>query len=231
MRRTRYGAAVVAALAGSVVPPRLGIEAACLAGGGHALLALLLAKWLQRRSGVGRATSARFPPRQGCRHLIIATSRVVPGPPGRPPPRAPAWPSAAWWRTARCGRAIRSSAGWCAGCSSRAGELAEGSSGRRASQQRQPTAVFAPKSSPPAFRRGRLHMVGLDLDGKPLSRCSTHPRRRGGGYAFKTALRRGASPAFLARDHRRGATASDACTSLPGTRKGWIHSPPSATWC
>ena len=37
-----------------------------------------------------------------------------------------------------------------------------------------------------AFRRGRLHMVGVDLDGKPLSRCSSI-LAGDGGYAFKTA--------------------------------------------
>jgi CelD/BcsL family acetyltransferase involved in cellulose biosynthesis len=37
-----------------------------------------------------------------------------------------------------------------------------------------------------AFRRGRLHMVGLDLDGKPLARCSSI-LAGSGGYAFKTA--------------------------------------------
>jgi CelD/BcsL family acetyltransferase involved in cellulose biosynthesis len=37
-----------------------------------------------------------------------------------------------------------------------------------------------------AHRRGRLHMVGLDLGGKPLARCSSI-LAGSGGYAFKTA--------------------------------------------
>jgi len=45
---------------------------------------------------------------------------------------------------------------------------------------------FATEIFTAAFRRGRLHMVGLDLDGKPLARCSTI-LGGGGGYAFKTA--------------------------------------------
>ena len=45
---------------------------------------------------------------------------------------------------------------------------------------------FAAEIFGAAFRRGRLHMVGLDLDGKPLARCSTI-LGGSGGYAFKTA--------------------------------------------
>ena len=45
---------------------------------------------------------------------------------------------------------------------------------------------FAAEIFSAAFSRGRLHMVGLDLDGKPLSRCSTI-LAGDGGYAFKTA--------------------------------------------
>jgi CelD/BcsL family acetyltransferase involved in cellulose biosynthesis len=45
---------------------------------------------------------------------------------------------------------------------------------------------FATEIFGAAFRRGRLHMVGLDLDGKPLARCSTILAGNG-GYAFKTA--------------------------------------------
>jgi len=45
---------------------------------------------------------------------------------------------------------------------------------------------FATETFTAAFRRGRLHMVGLDLDGKPLARCSSI-MAGSGGYAFKTA--------------------------------------------
>ena len=45
---------------------------------------------------------------------------------------------------------------------------------------------FATEIFGAAFRRGRLQMVGLDLDGKPLSRCSSI-LAGDGGYAFKTA--------------------------------------------
>lgn len=45
---------------------------------------------------------------------------------------------------------------------------------------------FASEIFSAAFRRGRLHMVGLDLDGKPLARCSSI-LAGSGGYAFKTA--------------------------------------------
>jgi len=37
-----------------------------------------------------------------------------------------------------------------------------------------------------AFRRGRLQMAGIDLDGRPLARC-TSILAGAGGYAFKTA--------------------------------------------
>ena len=45
---------------------------------------------------------------------------------------------------------------------------------------------FATEIFTAAYRRGRLHMVGLDLDGKPLARCSSI-LAGSGGYAFKTA--------------------------------------------
>ena len=45
---------------------------------------------------------------------------------------------------------------------------------------------FAAEIFGAAFRRGRLHMVGLDLDGKPLARCSSI-LAGDGGYAFKKA--------------------------------------------
>jgi CelD/BcsL family acetyltransferase involved in cellulose biosynthesis len=45
---------------------------------------------------------------------------------------------------------------------------------------------FATEIYREGFRRGRLHMVGLDLDGKPLARCSSI-MAGSGGYAFKTA--------------------------------------------
>ena len=45
---------------------------------------------------------------------------------------------------------------------------------------------FAGEIFSEAFRRGRLQMVGLDLNGKPLARCSSI-LAGSGGYAFKTA--------------------------------------------
>ena len=45
---------------------------------------------------------------------------------------------------------------------------------------------FAAEIFGEAFRRGRLQMVGLDLNGKPLARCSSI-LAGSGGYAFKTA--------------------------------------------
>jgi CelD/BcsL family acetyltransferase involved in cellulose biosynthesis len=45
---------------------------------------------------------------------------------------------------------------------------------------------FAHEVFTAAFRRGRLQIVGLDLDGKPLARCSSI-LAGAGGYAFKTA--------------------------------------------
>lgn len=45
---------------------------------------------------------------------------------------------------------------------------------------------FAAEIYREGFRRGRLHMVGVDLDGKPLARCSSILAGNG-GYAFKTA--------------------------------------------
>lgn len=45
---------------------------------------------------------------------------------------------------------------------------------------------FATEIFTAAFRRGRLQIVGLDLDGRPLARCSSI-LAGAGGYAFKTA--------------------------------------------
>jgi CelD/BcsL family acetyltransferase involved in cellulose biosynthesis len=45
---------------------------------------------------------------------------------------------------------------------------------------------FAHEIFAAAFRRGRLHMAGLDLDGRPLARC-TSILAGAGSYAFKTA--------------------------------------------
>ena len=45
---------------------------------------------------------------------------------------------------------------------------------------------FAREIFAAAHRRGRLQIVGLDLDGRPLARCSSI-LAQSGGYAFKTA--------------------------------------------